>query len=208
MEKRNLRELLTAIIAEQTTYLQTYEGKIVDIIDAEKKGRVLCLIPALGWDTNDLGAWCYPSDKNALVEPQVNDWVRVGFMYGERERPFYFGVMTEIEGMLPKEFSTGTDVLYESNDGNNYIKHAGGTFDLVGSLLNLLGATESFVLGDTAKTELDKDQTLMQTLQTAISGWTPVPNDGGAALKTALAAYLGLPQASYTNILSTKIKGE
>jgi hypothetical protein len=35
--------------------------------------------------------------------------------------------------------------------------------------------------------------TFLTQLQSAISGWVPVPNDGGAALKSALAAWLLLP---------------
>lgn len=31
----------------------------------------------------------------------------------------------------------------------------------------------------------------INTLKSAISGWTPVPNDGGAALKTALTTWFG-----------------
>ena len=44
--------------------------------------------------------------------------------------------------------------------------------------------------------------TQFNDLKTAISGWTPVPNDGGAALKVALATWYGTSAA----VASTKLK--
>lgn len=38
--------------------------------------------------------------------------------------------------------------------------------------------------------------TFLTTLHSAIAGWTPVPNDGGAALKLALAAWLAMAAPS------------
>jgi len=69
-------------------------------------------------------------------------------------------------------------------------------------------ASEAFVKGTSQKVEIDKDFNAMSALQSAINGWTPIPQDGGAALKVALAAFLGLPLGSTTGTLSTVIKGE
>jgi phage baseplate assembly protein V len=85
---------------------------------------------------------------------------------------------------------------------------AGQTILLTSTQVLICAGNESFIKGDTAKTEMDKDQTLMSALQAAMTAWVPVPGDGGGALKIALAAFLALPQASYANILSSKIKGE
>ena len=54
--------------------------------------------------------------------------------------------------------------------------------------LVFLEGTESFVLGDSVKSELTKHLDLISTLQSVIGSWTPVPNDGGAKLKTDLTA--------------------
>lgn len=40
-------------------------------------------------------------------------------------------------------------------------------------------------------TEMNKSQNDLNSLKTAISGWIPVANDGGAALKVALAGFFG-----------------
>jgi len=46
-------------------------------------------------------------------------------------------------------------------------------------------------------------------LQTDFTNWTPVPNDGGAALKTLLTSgFLTKTLASLTNILSEVITGK
>lgn len=93
-------------------------------------------------------------------------------------------------------------------DANNKLTLSGSNVEMKGTEIKLNNANEAFVKGTTAKIEMTKDQVLMQTLQAAISAWTPIPNDGGAALKTALSAsFLTLPQASYSDILSTTIKG-
>lgn len=48
----------------------------------------------------------------------------------------------------------------------------------------------------------DSVQARLDALAAAISGWTPVPNDGGAALKAALASWL----AGSNNVAATKVK--
>lgn len=45
-------------------------------------------------------------------------------------------------------------------------------------------------------------QSRLDALATAINGWTPVPNDGGSALKVALTAWL----AGSNNVAATKVK--
>lgn len=48
-------------------------------------------------------------------------------------------------------------------------------------------------------------ETDLNTLKTAISGWVAVPNDGGAALKTATTAWAG---ASLTNTVNADIEND
>ncbi len=76
--------------------------------------------------------------------------------------------------------------------------------------LGSTGASEAYVLGDAQRTELNKILNQMSTLITALSGWTPVPLDGGLALKTILTAsgLFALPPSNLTNTLSDIIDGE
>lgn len=103
---------------------------------------------------------------------------------------------------------SGENKIIVQRSGTQKIEMNDTKDQIIGPALDLLAANESFVKGDTAKTELDKESANMTALKAAISGWTPVANDGGAALKTALAAFLALTTENYSNILSTKIKGE
>lgn len=58
-------------------------------------------------------------------------------------------------------------------------------------------ATKQVALGPSVQARFD-------ALKTAINGWVPVPNDGGAALKTALTTWLG--QSNVVN--STNVYGK
>ncbi len=69
-------------------------------------------------------------------------------------------------------------------------------------------ASQSVVLGDRQKLELDKDFASMSALRTALTAWIPIPLDGGAALKVALAPFLGLPSGTTAGTLSTKVDVE
>lgn len=108
----------------------------------------------------------------------------------------------------------GNDIIIDSNginitDANSntiVMKNTGVEID--GALIKFGTGAESYIKGDTCKTELDKESANMIALKAAITGWVPVPNDGGAALQAALAAFLALPTESYANILSSKISGE
>lgn len=69
--------------------------------------------------------------------------------------------------------------IHLKNDG---IMEIGGTGD------NMIRFTNTKAVTDEFKSDLN-------TLKTAISGWVPVANDGGAALKAALATWFATPIA-------------
>ncbi len=56
------------------------------------------------------------------------------------------------------------------------------------------------------KTQVDKNTAILEQVQQAFELWTPVPNDGGAALKTIAAAFTQLPRADLSGIENDKIK--
>jgi len=104
------------------------------------------------------------------------------------------------------EVQVDEKVLIEPTFGNDERWFYTGIVDTAGAI-----PTESFVLGDTLKTELQKNVDALTQLQADLTAWTPVPNDGGAALKTVLGlpgGFLSKSIASLTNILSQVIKGK
>jgi hypothetical protein len=56
------------------------------------------------------------------------------------------------------------------------------------------------------KTQVDKNTLILENIQTVFTNWTPVPNDGGAALKALVAAFISLQRADLGSIENPKIK--
>lgn len=206
--------IIKEIIIKETMFLRHYIGEVYSTTDMMNAGRVQVLIGELGWDSSDMGIWCWPRHGNGLSVPKKNDWVEVYFINGDSSRPVYLFPASEIKENTPKSYDglPTTHIMFEDPESEkNYMKFDSRqkTYEVKadGGSINLLDATEKFVLGDTFKTELDKHKKLIQDLQTAFTTWTPVPNDGGAALKTAAATFLADPLPDYSSILSSKIKG-
>jgi len=62
------------------------------------------------------------------------------------------------------------------------------------------------VLANELKTQLDKTNEVVNAIVTALTTWTPVPNDGGLALKTFATTQLtGKTVGNYNNIQSETI---
>jgi hypothetical protein len=163
------------------------------------KGAIYCEIPELGITTPNLIYCRYglsipyirvQADWKLLVEPTVDN----------ERRWFYTGLADCADAVTP---TTADQLLIQLV---SQVIYANTTTLFLSSQT----ATEPFVKGNAVKTELDKDKTALQTLQSTLSSWVPAPNDGGLALKTALTAagFFTLPMADYTNVLSLKIKGE
>lgn len=125
MDQNNLKQLLQKIINRETKYLRNYKGKVVDVNDSEKMGRILVQVPSLRWDDNEKAIWCFPSDKNSIVTPKVDDWVRIGFSEGSIDRAYYFGCVNEIQNILPAEFdgNATTQILFQDNNDEVFIKY-------------------------------------------------------------------------------------
>lgn len=152
-------------------------------------------------------------DKGGLFcIPCVESIVNIGFYEGDINRPFVMSVLgsghdiehqeniitikyneTEIiikDGKITQRI--GNDSTISQSD-NNFLIGGDKTTDYV-------------IKGDTLKIELEKIRILLDVLQKTFSGWTPVPEDGGAALKAAVTGFINLPLPDYTNILSKYAK--
>jgi hypothetical protein len=56
------------------------------------------------------------------------------------------------------------------------------------------------------KMQCDKNTLILEKIQTVFNSWTPVPNDGGASLKSLVNQFTGLNRSDLSNIENTKIK--
>lgn len=69
------------------------------------------------------------------------------------------------------------------------------------------GTNGGLVNWPNAKEQLDKTNEVVQAMMSAFSSWTPVPNDGGGALKTAMTSALsGKAVGVFTGLEDTKVK--
>jgi hypothetical protein len=201
----DIKGLISEIIREETVFLRHYIGEVVDNSDLLNKGRVLVTIAELGFDEPSAGMWCYPRQGNSISIPEVGSFVEVYFMGGDPNRPVYLHYASEMVEMLPTQFtSSSIRVIFESPVTNESIK-----YNDEDSNLTFLEGTEAYVLGDTLKTEIQKNTDAITQLQTDLTNWVPVPNDGGLALKNLTSVGFELsPVANLASILSEVIKGK
>ena len=101
---RDLLEVIVDTIAFETRYLRHYIGKVTNNSDPLNKGRVLVQVPQLGWTHDAIAAWCRPRDKHSMVVPAIDEQVEVYFVDGDRSRPVYSGIASEMKDQLPKAF--------------------------------------------------------------------------------------------------------
>lgn len=189
---RDLYEMIQDIIYEEVTYLRHYIGEVVNNIDPVKKGRVQITIPEIGLDNPSLAVWCFPRQGHGMSVPDIGKYAEVYFINGDRAKPVYLYPASEIINNIPTKFNglPTTHIIHESPKSKSYIKHN----DLLDKF-SMKNRQTSLLF------ELQLDVDAMTELQSAISGWTPVANDGGAALKTALSSFLSFTMADFTLIL-------
>jgi phage baseplate assembly protein V len=100
----------------------------------------------------------------------------------------------------PLNLGEGDVCLFTDKGERVYIE---STADLVH--LGAKSGAEFVALATKVLTELQKLETDINDLKTVFSGWVTVPNDGGAALKTAAAAWYGSP-VSISSVAASKVK--
>lgn len=120
-----------------------------------------------------------------VVVPKVNTEVLFGFIGDSINQSFVIKV-NEVERILVKTEQMSLEIL-------------GDKIKLNGD--NLGG----IVKADELKNQVDKNTAILQALQNAISTWTPVPNDGGAAWKAAASSLVNMQRANLNNIKNNKV---
>jgi hypothetical protein len=118
MELKSFYNEIQKIIMRETRYMKVYTGKVVDVADPEKAGRVKCYILELDWTNGDSAPFIYPIDKHSIIMPKINDYVYVFFLSGNRNKPRYFGTAHEYIDMTPSEYdgTETTNVLLQLGD--------------------------------------------------------------------------------------------
>lgn len=216
MTPTTLREEIRKIVARETVFHRHYIGQVCDTGDPSKKGRVKVLVPILGWDSPDIGIWCWPRQNHAIDVPLVGDSVEIYFVAGDRNHAVYLPGVVEMQGMLPTEYSTPTKrLLFQApgpgaTDKIEYDSQASQMYErLQSQLLEITtyvlksnnisltsdSATEPFVLGNQLMTFLNN---LVTALGTHVHPVTTAPGTTGPP---------AAPFTSPSGLLSSKIKG-
>lgn len=202
-------------------YYSLYPATVKDNNDPKKQGRVKVVCDQLA--KGQVLDWAYPVSRNNVVSiPKVDDKVWVFFRNGEVRFPVYIGGWW-IEDALP-EVAKGDDypnlhvwitpngntILMNDNTGQVYIENAKGAkieLDTDG-VVQVNGSGQQAVKGNELQTQVNKLKQQVDVLLNILSTWAPIPNDGGAALKTALTAsgLFSLPNSNFGSILSDKVK--
>ena len=210
------------VVRQETKWLKHYVGSVLSVDDPLKINRVQVAIQELGWTDNSMGIWACPRETNSMKAPAVGSWVEIYFIMGDPSRPVYLGGAVEhmLTTLQVQQYtSPQTQVIFEDPTDHSYVKYDESTqqFDISDLVkadvkegkLVFINGTEHFVLGDTLKTQLQKTVDALTQLQTDFNAWTPVPNDGGAALKAIVSAgFVTKVLSDLSGILSTVITGK
>lgn len=98
-------------------------------------------------------------------------------------------------------------ILCEKIEEIEIIDQSGFKFILNNGLMTING--EEFgglVDAKELKKQLDKNTLILEKIQTVFTTWVPVPNDGGASLKSVASQFIGLTRSDFSNIENPKIK--
>jgi len=106
--------IIRSIVWEETKYLRHYVAEVKKNTDELMSGRILVVIPSLGWDTEDKGQWARPRYTHGLSVPKVGEWVEVYFIDGSVNNLAYMGTALEMLNMKPLNYTGPTmHVLWE-----------------------------------------------------------------------------------------------
>jgi len=184
------------------------ESKLSSMSTQYQSGGIFCSCPEIGMDGVDL-IYCRYGLSVPYYKVKNGDKLWIEPTIGQTERWIYTGfVDCGRDAISP----TDDDEIIILNDAGKMTLTIGGIdveIDGTANTIKIGTGGEHIVLGDTLKTELQKNITALTTLQTAMNaGWVVNPGDGGAALKSALAGFFALTFADLTNILSTVFEVE
>jgi hypothetical protein len=195
---RRLLDQIRSVVRDETRYLRHYIGQVIDTDDELTQGRVAVAVIELGWDTAARAAWCWPRQVQGLMVPAVGQWVEVYFVGGDRNRPVYLGLASEVKGHTPESY-VGPDsmVVFADPDGKVQITYdrqaqtlliAGGDganqilIDLAGGKITIgdSAPSDSARKGDATTADVTTDPTNFPFLTTvcAIFGMTLSKIDG------------------------------
>jgi hypothetical protein len=129
------------------------------------------------------------------------NWLPVLQISTKRFKWFAIPEAGEVVALLVNEDYEGVilGAIYDSQ--NLPIENTSASLLIGGNADGGLLKAERFLL------EFEKLKELVEAMKSGLDVWTPVPMDGGAALKTAMSSQLaGKTTGDYSNLINDKIK--
>jgi hypothetical protein len=124
MDNKYLTEKIIQIIESRIKYLRTYLGKVIEVDDDLKRGRIKCYVLELYWMDGESAVWIDPCYTRSMLKIKKDDYVLIGFKNGDKKRPYYFGISQELEDMMPSEYDGELQVLFQSNNGDLLVTYS------------------------------------------------------------------------------------
>ena len=118
------------LIRQETKYLARYTATVID--NTEMDGVLTLSCFELGWEDPESYATAYPSqDPGKMVTPEIGDNVEIFFHAGDRNKPKWSGIITEIainKNKMRQNTNAEKKVIYEDRRTGDYI-----TYDQINS---------------------------------------------------------------------------
>jgi hypothetical protein len=195
--------VVNKVYTEEGTGKYSADVEILRTGDRGRSGKVISEVPIspVWGGKHKQGLYC-TLEKDTLVIIDFIDW--------DSSFPYIAGVYSDQYETVSHPagsciLTDGEGTVLEMADKTITLKSGdSSTVTLTDSSFNIGGdeATQPIPKGNILKAELEKDKNAMRVLQAALTAWTPVPEDGGAALKSALVGFLAMQMADYENINS------
>ena len=116
---------LLKTMREELKYYVPYEGQVLSTTDSTNTGMLQCSVPYLGRLTQDQAIWCKSEFPAGIYRvPKVGAWVKIYFMGGDRNRPYWGPLIAGFQNNNPQNMkSNQINALYEDANNTFYIKH-------------------------------------------------------------------------------------
>lgn len=211
-------------------FYSTYRGIVITNHDPDSQNKVCVYLPSI---LRGVEVWAYPKHQQGgpgsgfkWLSPMEGSIVYVEFENGDPRHPLWSYHGWAI-GEMPSELNKpnvlgfitpkGNKIILDESDSgvltaiiqqDIIIKSLDGNINVDANNIIMQGGEVGIPESTSTVERLNKIEQDINSLKQAFTSWTPVPQDGGAALKTAAASWSGskLTETKVEDIESKTIK--
>ena len=169
------------------------EPATIKSVDEAKRS---CVVTVDDYDIEDvrLNAVVDDDEDTSFIVPVVGSWVLVSYILGS-ETDAFIAAFSEVEKIITKANSLEADITDI-------------TLKNIDSMVINDGQNAGLVKVVDLTSKLNNIENDINSLKQALNAWVPVPQDGGAALKSGVGSWAAqqITQTQQTDIENDKIK--